>query len=297
MFTSGGTESDNFALAGRRRGARADRPPAPHRQQHRARGRARSRCEALARRGWRTTLLPVGQPGIVDPAALARRARPTIRRSCRVMHANNEIGTIQPIAELARHRARARRALSHRRRPVDREDSRRRSRARRGSAVAVRSQVQRTERGRRAVDQARRARHRDPDRRQARAQPARRDRERAGASPGSGVAARLAAREAGRRGGAARRRCATGSRKPSWRRCPGRRSMASASRACRTPRTSASTRSRPRVLLIALDLEGVAVSTGSACSSGHARAVARAPRDGAALAAHTELDPLEPRRR
>ena len=45
------------------------------------------------------------------------------------MHANNEIGTIQPIAELARDRARARRAVPHRRGAVGRQDSRSTSRA------------------------------------------------------------------------------------------------------------------------------------------------------------------------
>ena len=64
-----------------------------------------------AKRGWRTTLLPVGESGIVSPAALeAALADDTALVS--VMHANNEIGTIQPIAELGRV-AKARRVLFH----------------------------------------------------------------------------------------------------------------------------------------------------------------------------------------
>jgi cysteine desulfurase len=67
--------------------------------------------KALARRGWRTTLLPVGQTGVVDPAAL-REALTDDTALVSVMHANNEIGTIQPVADLAR-LARERGALFH----------------------------------------------------------------------------------------------------------------------------------------------------------------------------------------
>src|SRR4029453_8491579 len=67
--------------------------------------------KALARRGWTTTLLSVGESGIVSPDALkAAMADDTALVS--IMHANNEIGTIQPIAELAR-LARERGALFH----------------------------------------------------------------------------------------------------------------------------------------------------------------------------------------
>ena len=67
--------------------------------------------KALARRGWTTTLLPVDASGVVAPAALeAALTEKTALVS--VMHANNEIGTIQPIAELARI-AHARGALFH----------------------------------------------------------------------------------------------------------------------------------------------------------------------------------------
>jgi cysteine desulfurase len=55
---------------------------------------------ALARRGWRATLLEVDQTGIVSPD----RLRDVIDRDTAlvsVMHANNEIGTIQPLAALA----------------------------------------------------------------------------------------------------------------------------------------------------------------------------------------------------
>ena len=104
--------------------------------------------KALARRGWRTTLLPVGRIGHRGARTRCGRRSRTRRRSSSVMHANNEIGTIQPIAELARHRARARRALSHRRGAVGRQDPGRRARARRRPAVALGAQVLRTRRGR-----------------------------------------------------------------------------------------------------------------------------------------------------
>jgi cysteine desulfurase len=100
VFTSGGTESDNFAL----RGVAEALEPTGRRHliassiEHEA---VLVTLRALARRGWRTTLLPVGQTGIVDPQALTDAiADDTAIVS--VMHANNEIGTVQPVAELAR---------------------------------------------------------------------------------------------------------------------------------------------------------------------------------------------------
>jgi cysteine desulfurase len=110
VFTSGGTESDNFAI----RGIAEALEPSGRRHliasaiEHEA---VLNTLKALARRGWRTTLLPVDESGIVAPAALeAALADDTALVS--VMHANNEIGTIQPVAELAR-LAKARRALFH----------------------------------------------------------------------------------------------------------------------------------------------------------------------------------------
>jgi cysteine desulfurase len=99
VFTSGGTESDNFAL----RGVAEALEPTGRRHliassiEHEA---VLVTLRALARRGWRVTLLPVGASGIVDPAALAG-ALTDETAIVSVMHANNEIGTIQPIAELA----------------------------------------------------------------------------------------------------------------------------------------------------------------------------------------------------
>ncbi|CAN5664487.1 cysteine desulfurase NifS [soil metagenome] len=110
VFTSGGTEADNFAL----RGVAEALEPTGRRHlvasaiEHEA---VLVTLKALARRGWRTTLLPVDASGIVDPAALdAALADDTALVS--VMHANNEIGTIQPIAALAR-LAHGRGALFH----------------------------------------------------------------------------------------------------------------------------------------------------------------------------------------
>src|SRR5437762_5189890 len=99
VFTSGGTESDNFAI----RGAAEALEPSGRRHliagaiEHEA---VLNTLKALARRGWRTTLLPVEPSGIVSPDRL-REAITTETALVSVMHANNEIGTIQPVTELA----------------------------------------------------------------------------------------------------------------------------------------------------------------------------------------------------
>ena len=99
VFTSGGTESDNLAL----RGAAEALEPGGRRHlvtssiEHEA---VLNTIKALVKRGWTATLLPVDATGIVSPSALAAAiTRETAVVS--VMHANNEIGTIQPIADLA----------------------------------------------------------------------------------------------------------------------------------------------------------------------------------------------------
>ncbi len=99
VFTSGGTESDNFAI----RGVAEALEPTGRRHliasaiEHEA---VLNTLKALARRGWRTTLLSVDQSGIVSPDRL-RDAIGADTAVVSVMHANNEIGTIQPIAALA----------------------------------------------------------------------------------------------------------------------------------------------------------------------------------------------------
>jgi cysteine desulfurase len=110
VFTSGGTEADNFAI----RGA-ADALESSGRRQiiasaieHEA---VLNTLKSLARRGWQTTMLPVDQTGIVSPDRLRELLTDTTALVS-VMHANNEIGTIQPIAELATI-AHARGALMH----------------------------------------------------------------------------------------------------------------------------------------------------------------------------------------
>src|SRR5687768_7042979 len=110
IFTSGGTESDNFAIRGV-----AEALDVTGRKhliasaiEHEA---VLNTLKALARRGWKTTLLPVDQSGIVSPDALAD-ALTDDTAIVSVMHANNEIGTVQPIAELAR-LAKSRGAVFH----------------------------------------------------------------------------------------------------------------------------------------------------------------------------------------
>ena len=99
VFTSGGTESDNFAI----RGAAEALDPMGRRHlvasaiEHEA---VLNSFKALARHGWHATLIPVGPSGILSPDRLAEVIGDDVALVS-VMHANNEIGTIQPVAELA----------------------------------------------------------------------------------------------------------------------------------------------------------------------------------------------------
>jgi cysteine desulfurase len=98
-LTSGGTESDNAAIFGL---TDTDRRVPCHIVttvfEHHAVLHA---CAAMERRGVEVTYVPVDRDGVVDPEEIRRSLRPdTILLS--VMHANNELGTLQPIAEIAR---------------------------------------------------------------------------------------------------------------------------------------------------------------------------------------------------
>ena len=110
VFTGGGTEGDNLAI----RGIAEALEPTGRKHliasaiEHEA---VLNTLKALARRGWKTTLLPVDETGIVSPDTL-RSAMTDETALVSVMHANNEIGTVQPIPELAAI-ARERRALFH----------------------------------------------------------------------------------------------------------------------------------------------------------------------------------------
>lgn len=99
IFTSGATESDYLAIVGT---ARALSDVGNHvittAIEHKA---VLAACQELAAQGFQVTVVPPGPDGIIDPADIAAAVTPaTVLVS--VMHANNEIGTIQPIAEIGR---------------------------------------------------------------------------------------------------------------------------------------------------------------------------------------------------
>jgi cysteine desulfurase len=99
VFTSGGTEGDNLALLGMVEASRAARKHVITTAiEHHA---VLNTCQALERRGVEVTYVGARSSGIVEPDEICRAIRPeTILIS--VMHANNEIGTIQPIEEIGR---------------------------------------------------------------------------------------------------------------------------------------------------------------------------------------------------
>src|SRR5271157_6088521 len=97
VFTSGGTESDNAAIFGIVEAARAERKHVVTTAiEHPA---VLSTAKALEKRGVSVTYVRVGSSGVIDPADVAGALRPeTVLIS--VMHANNELGTVQPLEEI-----------------------------------------------------------------------------------------------------------------------------------------------------------------------------------------------------
>ncbi|HWF86682.1 MAG TPA: cysteine desulfurase family protein [Vicinamibacterales bacterium] len=264
IFTSGGTESDNFAI----RGAADALEPSGRRHlvasaiEHEA---VLNTYKALARHGWRTTLIPMTASGIVDPDRL-RALMSDDTALVSVMHANNEIGTIQPIAELAA-MAHERGALMHTdavqsvgKIPVDVRAlgvdllslSAHKFNGPKGAGVLW---VKRGTRMQPILTGGKHERSR------------RAGTENVPAIVGMGVAAaqartKMAAEAA--RVGALRDRLEAGI----LRAVPG--TQVNGAREPRVPNTTniSFERVEAESLLIALDLEGIAVSTGSACSSG-----------------------------
>jgi len=99
VFTSGGSESDNFAVKGIAFG-RKDKGNhiITSSVEHHA---ILETCRFLEKNGFVTTRLPVDETGTVDPADVEKAITDrTILIS--IMHANNEIGTMQPIAEIGK---------------------------------------------------------------------------------------------------------------------------------------------------------------------------------------------------
>ncbi len=112
VFTSGGTEANNLAVLGAVRAAVPRSGDGKHVVttdiEHHA---VLNACQALEKEGVEVTYLPAGSDGVVDPEDIRRALRPeTVLVT--VMYANNEIGTIQPVAQIAA-LARAQGVLMH----------------------------------------------------------------------------------------------------------------------------------------------------------------------------------------
>jgi cysteine desulfurase len=98
IFTSGGTESDNLAIKGIALATPRGRHLVTTPTEHEA---VLESADYLRRHhGFEVTELPVDADGLVDPAALERALRPDTTLVT-IAHANNELGTVQPIIELA----------------------------------------------------------------------------------------------------------------------------------------------------------------------------------------------------
>jgi cysteine desulfurase len=99
VFTSGGTEADNLAIFGLLGAATGARKHVISTQiEHHA---VLNACQWLEEQGIEVTFLPVSSDGLVDPEAVRRAICPeTVLIT--VMHANNELGTVQPIEEIGR---------------------------------------------------------------------------------------------------------------------------------------------------------------------------------------------------
>ena len=103
VFTSGGTEADNLAIFGLAEGGHIVTTSIEH-----------PAVLAACMHTNSFTAVPVDSSGVVEPDAIRRAIRPDTRLIS-VMHANNELGTIQPVAEIARDCTGSRNPVSFRR--------------------------------------------------------------------------------------------------------------------------------------------------------------------------------------
>jgi cysteine desulfurase len=264
VFTSGGTEADNFAIRGAAEALEATtrRHLVVSAIEHEA---VLNTVKALARRGWQTTVVPVDQSGIVSPDRM-REAVGNQTALVSIMHANNEIGTIQPIAELS--------AIAHERGALMHTDAVQSSgkipidvRALGVDLLALSAHKFNGPKGAGALFVKRGTRMLPILTGGKHERNRRAGTENVPALVGLGVAARLSAAKLaaeGARVAALRDRLEEGI----LRGVPG--TAVNGSRLARVPNTTniSFDRVEAESLLIALDLEGVAVSTGSACSSG-----------------------------
>ena len=97
FFTSGGTESDNWTIKGSAYSDSQKRATITSNIEHHAVLHA---CEAIERNGYPVTYLSVSAEGIINPEEL-ENVITNDTRIVSIMYVNNEIGTIQPIKELA----------------------------------------------------------------------------------------------------------------------------------------------------------------------------------------------------
>lgn len=95
VFTSGGTEADNLAIFGL---ARAGDHVITSQIEHHA---VLNACKRLEQRGVEVTYLPVDDQGLIDPGELRNAIRSTTRLIS-IMFANNETGVLQPVEEIGR---------------------------------------------------------------------------------------------------------------------------------------------------------------------------------------------------
>ncbi|MGI5897271.1 MAG: cysteine desulfurase NifS [Oscillospiraceae bacterium] len=99
-FTSCGTESDNWAIKGTamKLAAKGKKHIITSNFEHHA---VLHTCEYLEKHGFEVTYLPVDSMGLLDPRQVAEAIRPDTALVT-IMYANNEIGTIQPVAEIGK---------------------------------------------------------------------------------------------------------------------------------------------------------------------------------------------------
>ena len=103
IFTSGGTESDNIAIKGAALYARRQNPEKNHiitsMIEHEA---ILEPCRDLQKKGFDVTYLPVRNDASLEPSALENAISQKKTALVSIMFANNEVGTIQPISQLAK---------------------------------------------------------------------------------------------------------------------------------------------------------------------------------------------------